>query len=72
MMQGYVPSRYAAATLNMRQASLLSALRGGKLGRPLYDYSQYSGFDHYVLWVSKTAIRHYQATRRGGGRPRST
>lgn len=72
MMRHYVPSRYAAAALDMRQGSLLSALREGRLGLPLYDYSQYDGFDQYVLWVSKAAIHRHRATRRGGGRPRST
>lgn len=72
LVKYFAPSRYAAAVLGLRQASLLGLIRKGKLGRPLYDYSQYSGFDHYVLWVSKADIRRHQATRRGGGRPRES
>ncbi len=73
LTKNYIPSVYAAGLLDVKRATITKAIRDGKLGKPLYDYSQaVSGSEHYIIWVSRVAFHQYAKNRRQRSGPRST
>jgi hypothetical protein len=59
----FVKVSVAANTLGINHSSVLSALRNGRMGRPLYDYSRCSDVGSYDLWVHRVALARYARTR---------
>ncbi len=53
-----------AKHIGIKPASVLQAVRKGRFGVPLYNYSRYSDPFHYEIWLTKSAVMAYTANRR--------